>query len=130
HGQEMRASVVRLRRREDVEIETVFGEACDPVRARILRAVVRELCGVEHAGPARGLLRRAPAETTHRRRPVRDAAEDFHTVDRKATNRSFISRYGRKIRRGGGDRNRGEERRHDGRGEKAWLVHASSLPVR
>ena len=130
HGQEMRASLVRLGRREHVEIETVLGQAGDPVRAGILRAVVRELRRVEHAGPARGLLRRPPAEVADGRRRVRDAAEHLHTADRNATNRPVVSRDDRRSRRGRGDGNRCEERRHERRDEKAWLVHTSSLPVR
>jgi len=130
HRQEMRESLVGLWRREHVEIQTVLGQAGDPVRTGTLWAVICESRRVEHAVPARGLLRRAPAEIADGRRRVWDAAEDLHTVDRKATNRSVISRHGRKSRRGGGDRNRCEERRHEGRDEKAWLVHASSLPIR
>src|SRR5262245_20098406 len=42
HGQEMREPLVRLRRREHVEIKTVLGQAGDPVRAGILWAVVRK----------------------------------------------------------------------------------------
>jgi hypothetical protein len=59
--------------RIDVQVQAVLVRRRPADRGSLLRAVVREVSGVERSVPARVRPRRAPAQVADRRRRVRDA---------------------------------------------------------
>jgi hypothetical protein len=65
-------ATVHLARREDVQIEAVFGGRREPERRGRLRTVVGERRGLARLGPPRGRLRWAPPQIAHRGSRVGD----------------------------------------------------------
>ncbi len=79
-------------RRVDVEVETVFRAAGDAERARRLGAMRRERARIARHIPGGRRLRRLPAQRSHRRRCVGDAAVRKHRVRPNAADDSLVGR--------------------------------------